>query len=211
MNAKTSMSLSSVGQVCFNTPWRKSDGTRLSSENGVSFPEAQKSPGVMSFSWWFMWVWDFLWVYSSTPESGSCWPSFILWLLVRRVTGPNCQPKVNWLVSARDPLIMANLPDFTLPTVIVHHNIPSTSQKGSSKMKCGVSQGGWWGMTANLLHGTLPPSHTSCTFREGRIEGRKPRQVPLISLRSEVTFLMSISRHVPWRDNTVAAIVFWVI
>lgn len=146
-------------------------------------------------------LWDSLWVYSFTPASGSCRPSYSL--SAARQTC-HCHPKLNRHISARDQLIVTNLLDLTRPTVIVHHNtiIPSTRQKDSSRTKCGVSQRGWWGMTGNLLCWTLPASHT---FRQGRIEGREPRQVPLISLRSEITLLMSTSGHVPWRDTTAAA------
>lgn len=158
------------------------------------FPRGSEMPWSRTFSpVVHVSLWDFLLAYSFTPVSGLCRSSFSLWLLIRHVTRPDCHPKVNWRICARDPLIMANLLGFTLPTVTVHRNttIPSTTQKGSSKTKCGVSQSGWWGVTANLPHWTLPPSHTSHTFRRGRIEGREPRQVPLISLRSEVTLLMS--------------------
>lgn len=102
------------------------------------FPRGSEMPWSRTFSpVVHVSLWDFLLAYSFTPVSGLCRSSFSLWLLIRHVTRPDCHPKVNWRICARDPLIMANLLGFTLPTVTVHRNttIPSTTQKGSSKTK----------------------------------------------------------------------------
>lgn len=61
MNSKQSISLASVGRAFFQYPLKKKIASvGFSSENGISFPEAQKCLGVISFPWCFMWVfWTF--------------------------------------------------------------------------------------------------------------------------------------------------------
>lgn len=73
------------------------------------------------------------------PNSEWVVPIKLQSLLVRYATGPDCHLKMNWHISAGDPLIMADL-----PTVTSHRNttIPSTTQKGSSNTKCGVTEKG---------------------------------------------------------------------
>lgn len=131
-------------------------------------------------------LWDFLWAQSFIPVSGSCWPSFGLWLLLKCAPGPYCHPKVNWLLSAGHLLLSAALLDVTLPTVRVHHDTTtaSTSQEGSSKTECRVSprQGELWLQTC--FAGLFPLAAPS--GREGQ-RGNKPYGSLWFSPRSEVS------------------------
>lgn len=131
-------------------------------------------------------LWDFLWAQSFIPVSGSCWPSFGLWLLLKCAPGPYCHPKVNWLLSAGHLLISAALLDVTLPAVRVLHDTTtaSTSQEGSSKTECRVSprQGELWLQTC--FAGLFPLAAPS--GREGQ-RGNKPDGSLWFSPRSEVS------------------------
>lgn len=107
----------------------------FSSENGISFSGAPKCLRVISFPWCFPW-WESSGLSVSLQFPSSEWgvPIKLQSLLVRCVTGPDCPLKVNWHISARDPLITADL-----PTVRAHCNtaIPSTAQKGSLNTSVG--------------------------------------------------------------------------